>query len=249
MIKPLALFAAILGVSAHSNLHKPQPRGNLEWWGYCSRGNGCSTACDAPRAKSTIDSPYVQAKEIRRGETIEVEWLRQNHPGGFVRLAMVPFDQSDDASAFDRHATHYSCYESTCREDSHDSFLGVNNGSGSQACTTKFQVPKSLPNGPVTLQWLWYGGGVLFADQNASFAHYVNCADMKIVGDEPIVNESITPTFDAVDKGAGVQGKCRYWSTNSSKGCSKGAETKDQCGYGGEQFGEPAELQNIAEQF
>ncbi len=37
----------------------------------------------------------------RRGQKIDYSWPRNNHPGGFIRLSIVPFKDSDSQAAFD----------------------------------------------------------------------------------------------------------------------------------------------------
>ncbi|KAI9297706.1 hypothetical protein K502DRAFT_312473 [Neoconidiobolus thromboides FSU 785] len=239
----LPIVSLIVQVTAHSNMLTPAPRGNIQWWGYCSRGNGCNGACDAPKAASPFNSIFNKKTYVKRGETIPVEWLRQNHPGGFVRISFTTMDKSDEHSSFDEGTVKYICYETNCKEDHHDPMLGELNGPGFKKCSSNVKIPNNLPDGPVTLQWTWFGGGVLFADQKASFANYISCSDMMVKGGEPLVSEKSKPEFqggDAAYKGAD---KCRYWSTNSVFGCPLGAEdnNKNGCGYGDAKFGAPAE--------
>lgn len=230
-------------VVGHSNMLYPPVRGNLEFWGYCSRGWGCNTACDAPKSQSKIDSPYVEKITVKRGETIPIKWLRQNHPGGFVRIAFTSFDQSDNNGAFDSNAVKYVCYETNCRQSEHNPMLGENNGPGSQECSTSVTIPDNIPDGKLTLQWIWFGGGVLFADNKASFANYVSCSDLIIQGGASYQSHQIKSTFQGGDAVTSDPQQCRYWSTNSVFGCPNGAEDKNEagCGYGDAKFGSPAE--------
>ncbi|KAI0239572.1 hypothetical protein L0F63_003195, partial [Massospora cicadina] len=173
---------------------KPTPRGNIEFTGYCSRGRGCDSVCDSPKANSPFNSPYNPKEIVRRGDKFKVTWLRQNHPGGFVRLAFAPMENSDDASAF--VPVKYSCYESHCQEASQVDMLGTFNGPGSSQCWTEVTIPTHLPDGPITLQWTWFGGGVFYADKNASFANYVSCSDLELKGGAPQTTSLPSPTFE-----------------------------------------------------
>ncbi|KAJ9079397.1 hypothetical protein DSO57_1035769 [Entomophthora muscae] len=219
----------------------PTPRGNVRWSGYCSRGKGCNTACDSPKAKSPFNSIFSPKKIVKRGQNIRVEWLRQNHPGGFVRLAMVPFGRSDNRTLFDRSVVKYVCYETNCREDKHVPLLGKNNGPGYQKCSTTIKVPRNLRNGAVTLQWTWFGGGVYYANRRAAFANYVSCSDMVVKGGR-FSRSRPRPSFKGGDAATRNKGQCRYWATNSVFGCPHGAEKKNsKCGISHPRYGPPKE--------
>lgn len=230
----LCFVASVLG---HGNMLHPTPRGNAQFNGYCSRGWDCNTACDMGKDQSPFHEPTYPKKVVRRGERMEVAWLRQNHPGGFVRVAFAPMQASDDAAAF--VPAKFSCYESHCREDHHDDFLGPLNGPGFGQCWTDVIVPTHLPDGPVTLQWTWFGGGVLFADQNASFANFVSCSDIIVEGGAP--QTGVAPaSFEGGDPANPGANQCRYWSSNAVGVCPNGAEKKEACGYGPPRNGVPA---------
>ncbi|KAJ9056214.1 hypothetical protein DSO57_1035479 [Entomophthora muscae] len=229
----LCLVGVVMG---HGNMLTPTPRGNVEHFGYCSRGWDCNGACDMPKDQSPFNSPFNPKKVVRRGQKLQVEWLRQNHPGGFVRVAFAPMANSDNEGAF--LPTKYSCYESHCREDHHDPFLGNLNGPGFGTCWTEVTIPTHLPDGPITLQWTWFGGGVLFADQNAAFANFVSCSDMELSGGAP-QSGVVAPTFEGGDPANPGNNQCRYWSSNTVGVCPNGAEKKEACGYGPARNGAP----------
>lgn len=234
----LIIFIILTTVQGHSNLRDPVPRGNIKWSSYCSKGLGCSGPCEAPTSESHFTRPFYPKKFIRRGERIKVEWLRQNHPGGFVRLAFASFNQSDTASSFDNNISKYVCYETNCGETEHDPVLGHLNGKGDGLCTTYVTVPNNLPDGPVTMQWIWFGGGVYFSDQETTFANYHNCADMELVGGH-FRNEPVTPVFQGGDVATPQSNQCRYWGSNRVGECAQGSETGDSCGRSKQKFGAP----------
>ncbi|KAJ9051200.1 hypothetical protein DSO57_1007041 [Entomophthora muscae] len=215
-------------VMGHSNMLSPAPRGNVQYTGYCSKGWGCEGVCDSPKEASPFNSPYNPKKIVRRGEKMQVKWLRQNHPGGFVRLAFTTMANSNDAGAF--VPAKYACYESHCGEDHHDDFLGNLNGPGFGECWTEVTIPTSLPDGPITLQWTWFGGGVLFADQEAGFANYVSCSDMQLLGGAPQTSDAAAPTFEGGDPANPGTNQCRYWTSNVVGECPNGAEKKRSAG-------------------
>ncbi|KAG0339484.1 hypothetical protein BG004_006803 [Podila humilis] len=168
----LSLLAGALLAStvyAHSMMTTPRGRGNIEWWGTC----GCHGPCESRRDQAPIlKDPTYPIQTIRRGENLTIRWQRFNHPGGFVRLTMVPFEQSDNWSSFNsvNNYAKFSCYESNCGpDDPNDSYFGPMNGPGDGLCSTSFTVPQDLPDGKVTLQWIWYGGGVYYGQPDAGF--------------------------------------------------------------------------------
>ncbi len=89
----------------------------------------------------------------KRGQVIPFKWPRNNHPGGFVRLAIAPFQNSDSQEAFDSKVFHINCHESGCRSNSGD-LLG---GDGDKypehtnLCNSSFVMP-AVPDGRYTIQ-------------------------------------------------------------------------------------------------
>ncbi|KAF9098578.1 hypothetical protein BGX23_005881 [Mortierella sp. AD031] len=168
----------------------PRGRGNLEWWGTCASGFGCHGPCDSKRAQDPIlTDPSYQPQTIRRGDILTITWQRFNHPDGFVRLAIIPFEQSDDWTAFNAaNAAKFSCYESNCGpDDPNDDYLGNMNGPGDGLCSTTFIVPQDFPDGKATLQWMWYGGGVYYGQPEAGFGEYCTCTDYLVQGGNDLV--------------------------------------------------------------
>ncbi|KAF9380075.1 hypothetical protein CPB97_008592 [Podila verticillata] len=213
---------------AHSMMTIPRGRGNVEWFGTCASGAGCHGPCESKRAQAPIlNDPTYPIQTIRRGDTLTIHWQRFNHPGGFVRLTMVPFDQSDDWTAF--HTASYakfSCYESNCGpDDPNDSYFGPMNGPGDGICSTSFTVPQDLPDGKVTMQWIWYGGGVYYGQADAGFGEYYTCTDYVVQGGQDVVapgaagSQRVWQGGDASNPGTDV---CKYWSSNRIGDCSFG---------------------------
>ncbi|KAG0259150.1 hypothetical protein BG011_002810 [Mortierella polycephala] len=208
----------------------PRGRGNVEWWGTCASGFGCHGPCDSKKAQAPIlNDPTYPIQHIRRGEKLTIEWNRFNHPGGFVRLAMVPFEKSDEWASFNA-ALHskFTCYETNCGpDDPNDSFFGVMNGAGNGICSTTFTVPQDLPDGKATLQWIWYGGGVYYGQADAGFGEYYTCADYVVQGGQDLVpggslgDLRVWQGGDASNPGADV---CKYWSSNRIGDCSFGEQ-------------------------
>ncbi|KAJ1927713.1 hypothetical protein IWQ60_002685 [Tieghemiomyces parasiticus] len=228
-----ALAAVVLlaadPTAAHSLLHYPAPRGNLANFGTCGSGQGCKGPCDAPRSASNIGKPWFKPVTIQRGQELRVAWERNNHPGGFVRLAMVPIDQSDSWDAFNAHVVKHSCYEAHCGPDNpSDNTFGPGNGLGNGECWTTFTVPSTFADGAtVTLQWMWYAGGVYYAQPAAGFGNYYNCADIIVQGGSPVDAGNTTvyahPPFQGGDFANPNSNMCKYWSSNKYEDCTFGS--------------------------
>jgi len=144
-------------VRSHSYLCSPTSRSNQ-----CSqdRGQRGIGPCDATYANSI--TPPITAK---RGDKINLQWPRNNHPGGFIQIAWAPAAQSGDQNVFNQNIVNYSCHETPC-------------SAGNQAttpCMTSTVIPPHLTDGVWTMQWLWYGGGFGLAD-------YYSCVDYKVSG-------------------------------------------------------------------
>ncbi|KAJ2822512.1 hypothetical protein IWW50_004179 [Coemansia erecta] len=219
----VAASALVASCAGHSMLAKPASRGNVEWWGTCAAGAGCKGPCDSPKASSPFNSIYNPKTTVQRGQELDVQWNRLNHPGGFVRLAMVPFDQSDDWAAFNDNILKYTCYETNCGpSNSSDTVFGHLNGPGSSPCTTTVTIPENIPdNTAVTLQWIWYGGGIYYGQVDTSFGEYYGCSDMIVVGG-PTSAQKPAPVFAGGDITYPNSGVCKYWGSNKVGDCNFG---------------------------
>ncbi|KAJ2159115.1 hypothetical protein GGF46_003270 [Coemansia sp. RSA 552] len=216
-------LALAAGSMAHGQLASPAPRGNVEWWGTCGAGAGCKGPCDSPKASSPFNSIYNPKTTVQRGQELPVEWKRLNHPGGFVRLAMTSFNQSDDWAAFNDNVLKYTCYETNCGPaDPNDTIFGPLNGPGSDPCTTTVTIPENIPDGTaVTLQWIWYGGGIYYGEIDTSFGEFYGCSDM-IVSGGPTSAQKPVATFQGGDITYPNSDVCKYWGSNKVGECNFG---------------------------
>jgi len=258
------LASAFLAVAeAHSMLTRPASRGNVQWWGTCSAGAGCKGPCDSPKANAPIQSIYYAGDKTRyqRGQNITVRWNRQNHPGGFVRLSMVPFGESDWWNAFNNKASKWVCYETNCGPaDPNHSLFGRLNGPGNSQCSTTFTIPAHIPDGKATLQWVWYGGGVYYAQPLAGFGEYYSCGDIFVKGGIPYTPVSVKApqkVFQGGDVSNPTNKKvCKYWSSNKVGACNFGtdmprpvagdllSQSLEPCSRSGSKNGAPYEFTN-----
>ncbi|KAJ1923061.1 hypothetical protein IWQ60_006127 [Tieghemiomyces parasiticus] len=198
-------------------------RGNKEFWGTCGAGQGCTGPCDSPRAD--VDWTYTARPTVGRGTELTVSWKRLNHPGGFVRLAIAPFDQSDSWEAFNNNIVGGSCYERGCGATAADNknFWGPLTGSGSDTCSTTITVPQNLADGKYTIQWMWHGGGIVFGQKDSAFGEFYGCTDFKIQGGSAPV--SAAPTAVDFKGGDFIQPNaddCRFWKCDKVGMCTYG---------------------------
>ncbi|KAJ1971409.1 hypothetical protein H4R35_005274 [Dimargaris xerosporica] len=225
----LAALCLLGQVNAHSNLQKVTsqvdsgvnssgPRGNLDHYGYCGAGENCKGPCD--NAKSAVDWNYNKPT-FKRGGQLTLEWLRQNHPGGFVRFAIVPFEESDSWDAFNNNIVGGSCYESNCgaTDQSNLNFWGPLTGSGSGQCTTTITIPENLADGKWTLQWAWFGGGIVFGEKDTVFGDFYSCTDFNVKGGAALVSEKPAIQWNGGDIMEPNSDTCRYWGTNTVGKC------------------------------
>ncbi|OMH83030.1 hypothetical protein AX774_g3464, partial [Zancudomyces culisetae] len=139
-------------------LKYPLPRGNLRTFGTCGAGQGCKGPCDDSRDSQAQKFKYLTPSIYRRGQNITVKWGRQNHPGGFIRLAIARYQDSDNWGSFNEGVIKYTCYETNCGPDNpNNTNWGVLAGPGSQECSTVITIPDYLNDDMYTLQWMWYG--------------------------------------------------------------------------------------------
>ncbi|KAJ2284913.1 hypothetical protein IWW55_007407 [Coemansia sp. RSA 2706] len=136
---------------------------------------------------------------------------------------MVPFDQSDDWTAFNDNVLKYTCYETNCGpSNSSDTVFGHLNGPGSSPCTTTVTIPENIPdNTAVTLQWIWYGGGIYYGQVDTSFGEYYGCSDMIVTGG-PSSSDKPAPVFTGGDITYPNSDVCKYWGSNKVGDCNFG---------------------------
>lgn len=100
--------------------------GRDSWkWNDCRWGGpdfSIKWCASIPNAKEAgpCEKPYKadqQHHNAKRGDAFRVEWPRNNHPGGFIRLSWLPTSQTELPNAhelFDGNAWVYTCFERVC---------------------------------------------------------------------------------------------------------------------------------------
>ena len=142
-------------IHGHSYLNFPVTRSNQRFTRTGCKGPVCTGPCDAPLAKAGQIAPAVK---INRGDTIDLKWPRNNHAGGFIRVAWAPTAQSDSHDAFNKNVQFWTCHEMTCRSNifPEDPLGDDKDNDTSEKCTASVKVPPQFADGKYTLQWTWY---------------------------------------------------------------------------------------------
>ncbi|PVZ98135.1 hypothetical protein BB558_005861 [Smittium angustum] len=216
----LITFALLSSVYGHGQLLLPTPRGNKEWYGTCAAGAGCKGPCDSSKANSPYSTGFASISSVQRGQNLTVKWNRLNHPGGFIRIAMTSFENSDDWNSFNNNVVKYTCYETNCGPaDPNDNTFGPLAGPGNEVCSTTITIPENLQDGVNTLQWMWYGGGIYYGETDTSFGEYYGCSDMQVTGG-PKSETKQEPTFQGGDVMYPNENVCRFWGSSKVGDCS-----------------------------
>jgi len=207
----ICIFAALCIASTigHSYVTSPTTRSNQKQSNSGCRGPICFGPCDVPLAQAR-----TPAVTIARGASINVQWPRNNHAGGFIRFAWSPTSGSDVHANFDANVQEIHCHEvGGCGPDNINDPNGGDSGpadGSSRACQTTIKVPLHLTDGSWTLQWAWYGGAFALGD-------YYSCVDYKISGGAS-ANQS-PAVFIGGDFTYPGQQKCKYYSTDRLHQC------------------------------
>lgn len=206
------LFAALAAacfhfVNGHSFLLEPRAYNNN--YDNDHFPNGCRPfECPAcPRIKpdksknaNSEDKPEVTWK---RGQRVPIRWAKNNHRGGFVRMAIVPVEKMNDHGYQRRLAFYYGCWQQNlhkcdqnpCGADKKDWVL-----------KRDIVIPAVVPDGVYSFSWVWYGG-IDFTMKMPKFADYYSCSFIRIQGGDSLI-ESYNPFFDA-GPGNNVPNTCK----------------------------------------
>jgi len=222
-------FTGIFG-NIGSYVTSPATRGGLETVQNGCKGPACLGPCEVPTSQAGVSTT------VQRGDTLTVNWPRNNHAGGFIRFAWAPFTESDTMSSFDNNAQVYKCFEIGCGaadpSNPNGGDLGKPDGSY-LPCGTTLQVPGYLTDGQWTLQWAWYGGSFVAGD-------YYACMDFNVLSGEASAQEG--PVFEGGDYGNPTNPDvCKFFNTDELHVC-----VDEPClsgiPYPGEHIGAPAAI-------
>lgn len=163
-------------ISAHSFLTKPKPYTTRFHTRHC-RGAGCTNACPLEYNTGMANSVDNPEKVWSRGETVPIEWAKNNHDGGFVRLTLVPAGVMNDRAWHDRLTIMHGCWHS-----------GMVSCRGRGECGTdrdglafgrQITIPHVFPDGDYVLGFAWYGG---VRNGRGFFPDFFSCSHVRIAG-------------------------------------------------------------------
>lgn len=164
-------------VNAHSYMTYPEPytRNNCK--------GGLCQACPDIRYRTRLSNSETSPEITwRRGQNITVVWARNNHGGGFVRLAFVPVSKRKDIDAHSSFAFYYGCWEQNIFPCSGSLCGSDKSRRAYRAFTT---VPPVIPDGVYILAQVWYGG-LKYTRLRGTFSNYASCAYVRIRGGLPL---------------------------------------------------------------
>lgn len=193
------------------------------------------------------DSSYPgTVTEFEAGESIQVQWSRNNHIGGFIRFAMVPSGEESKEN-FDAGTFTYVCREVDCDlKQCDDVYCGDDSGTADNEikCGTNIKLPDYLDAGDYVLQWTWFAAGSSYGNIGWTTGNYRTCADIKLTtsgsGSKPSC-----PSFTGGDRVTEMEGKssdqCYYFDTNDL--VTEEVKYDDETGYTRYMYGIPAEIE------
>jgi len=213
MFSKLIIFGVLLGLLSgalgHSYLTKPTSRSNQRNSVTGCRGPNCLGPCDVK-----LSNAQTPAVTIARGQTIQLNWPRNNHAGGFIRVAWAPTSNSDSHEAFDANVQEFFCHEKGgCKPDNPSDANGGDSApaDGSfQPCAASVTVPPHLADGKWTLQWAWFGGAFALGD-------YYSCVDYTVSGGPS--GSAPATFFEGGDFSYPGQQKCKFFNTDRLHRC------------------------------
>jgi len=206
------LIVVLIGIAymvdGHSYVTSPTSRSNQKQSNTGCRGPACLGPCDASASRAR--TPIV----IQRGASVNVQWPRNNHAGGFIRFAWAPTSQSDTMSVFDNNVQEIVCHErGGCKPDSASDPNGGDSGPSDGSvnpCQATITIPPHLTDGLWTLQWAWFGGAFSLGD-------YYSCVDYQISGGNS--GSKPAPFFQGGDYTYPGQQKCKFFNTDRIHQC------------------------------
>jgi chitinase len=169
------LFTLGSMVLSHSYIARPVTRSNQAG----SQRGELVGPCD-----SSIPQPTTP---VKRGDAILLEWPRNNHPGGMIRVSWAPLASSNDPAAYRSYVQQYSCHEYPCNSMNQCNNL-LTDPSGCTPCSLPVKIPAFLGDGNWTIQWVWYGGGY-------GLAPYYSCIDYSVKGGDVYSSVVPQPTY------------------------------------------------------
>lgn len=209
----LSVFLSLARTThAHSRLTNPKPYTRKTCKG-CER---CRKLQKGVRGANSVRRPSVV---WRRGQSVPIRWLKNNHEGGFVRFSLIPVRWMFAPWAHRRYAFYYGCWEQNrhrCR----------NRPCGSDrdgvAFRRRITIPSVIPNGVYVFSYMWFGG-LSESRRTGRYGCYTSCSYIRIRGGRKIT-KMFRPIFRA--------GKTGRHSTRPNGKCFTSAKSEWDCRWG-----------------
>ncbi|KAI9189344.1 hypothetical protein H9P43_000775 [Blastocladiella emersonii ATCC 22665] len=200
---------------AHFRLLSPPPRNP----GFC----GAFTTGDCPFGGFDKSRANPKTSTFRRGQSVAVTWPRNNHPAGFIKLAIIPFGSPETLDNIDKNIVQFSCHEATCKSGfPNDPLGGDNKPEDTNICSTSVTIPSYLPDGEYSLFWSIYGAGSFFGRIFQGQTDYYMMSDFTLSGGAA-VDPSLRPACPKFIPGdahnPASKGVCKFFGTGKAMSC------------------------------
>jgi len=232
-MKSILVLALVVATAVgHSFIAVPVSRTNQGQSQAGCRGPACVGPCDGATPRAAVGTS--------RGNSLDIRWPRNNHPGGFIRFAWAKTGDSGSHASFDNNVQFYTCHEQgrsaggPCAPGSaSDPNGGDSQGASNPAgmCASTVVVPNWLDDGLWTLQWAWFGGGFALGD-------YYSCVDYNVVGGNNLDTNKPATTFVGGDFSNPNSQLCKTFNTDVLHRCKN--EPCDNPVFSGNQALAPA---------
>lgn len=228
----LALF--ISPSESHSWITRPLTY-NRRFLGTCD-GYQCSLACPNKLESGNNNSVSDPEAIYSRGETVAIKWLKNNHRGGFIRLALVPVNSMFSHAAHDKLAFFYTYWDSWI-VDCGGGFENCGSDEDNEAFETTVQIPTCLRDGNYVMGYVWYGG-LHYSRETGSFADYFHCAHVRVEGGP--LSDVCTANYRNGQTGDSVRGTECQTAVDMPRMCPRDGDCLNQKSF----FGIPKPFQN-----
>lgn len=138
----------------------------------------CTGPCPSKfrRYDQTPNNPSVT---IRRGSTLTVNTLANNHRGGFSRWSLVHVRDMYDKKKHRDNAFLFTCADVRVTKcSSINKKRDCNYDAQNEYYRHKVTIPRNIPDGVYVLGWVWFGGGWRWGH----FGDYYDCLFIQVKG-------------------------------------------------------------------
>jgi len=174
MFKNVIVVAVLAAASAfaHSNMHQPTPRKEVDSAYLSTDDNACGfKGTDIPSENN-----------FQRGQKVPVQWWWNNHDGGFIKMALIKTMEDNvnqtDQQYFMRNENiiQGQCYTGNCDRNGFDP-------GNTHLCTGQdMEIPSWVSDGTYILQWSQIGSYNSQDVATRQLPIYHTCANIQISG-------------------------------------------------------------------